>query len=121
MRTRVMDSEKHRDLGSWVGLQRAFAAVAGSCSAARAQCLKQVRDSRILDQLGFTWDEFCTGYAGISRGHGWRWNVESNLRSLQQTLHLQQPRSRSVDGVQKKLFTAICACLTARRAGIISP
>jgi hypothetical protein len=64
-----MDSEKHIDLGSWTGLQNAFAAVAGSCSAARAQCLKQVRDSRMLDDLGLTWDEFCQDYAGISRRH----------------------------------------------------
>lgn len=64
-----MDNEKHQDLGSWAGLQKAFAAVGGSCSAARAQCLKQVRDSHMLDDLGLTWDEFCTEYAGISRGH----------------------------------------------------
>ena len=64
-----MEHEKHQDLGSWTGLQNAFAAVAGSCSAARAQCLKQVRDSHLLDDLGLTWDEFCTEYAGISRGH----------------------------------------------------
>ena len=49
-----MDSEKHQDLGSWTGLQNAFAAVGGSCSAARAQCLKHVRDSRLLDDLGLT-------------------------------------------------------------------
>ena len=64
-----MDSEKHRDLGSWTGLQKAFAAVAGSCSAARAQCLKQVRDSGMLDDLGLTWEEFCHDYAGISHRH----------------------------------------------------
>lgn len=64
-----MDNEKHRDLGSWTGLQNAFAAVAGSCSAARAQCLKQVRDSRMLDDLGLTWDEFCSDYVGLSRRH----------------------------------------------------
>ena len=64
-----MDSEKHRDLGSWTGLQKAFAAVAGSCSAARAQCLRQVRDSHLLDDLGLTWEEFCQDYAGISRRH----------------------------------------------------
>jgi hypothetical protein len=69
MRKTLMDSEKQFDLGSWTGLQKAFAAVAGSCSAARAQCLKQVRDSQILDSLGLTWDEFCTEHAGISRGH----------------------------------------------------
>ena len=64
-----MDREKHQDLGSWLGLQKAFATVAGSCSAARAQCLKQVRDSHLLDELGLTWDEFCKDYAGISRPH----------------------------------------------------
>ena len=64
-----MDSEKHLDLGSWLGLQKAFAAVSGTCSAARAQCLKQVRESHILDDLGLTWDEFCKDYAGVSRPH----------------------------------------------------
>ncbi|HJT87609.1 MAG TPA: hypothetical protein VJ732_07125 [Bryobacteraceae bacterium] len=69
MRKTLMDSEKQFDLGSWTGLQKAFAAVAGSCSAARARCLKQVRDSGMLDDLGLTWDEFCKDYAGLSRGH----------------------------------------------------
>jgi len=64
-----MDSQKHLDLGSWVGLQKAFANVSSGCSAARAQCLKQVRDSHMLDDLGFTWEEFCTLHAGISRRH----------------------------------------------------
>src|SRR5690242_14115234 len=64
-----MDSEKQFDLGSWTGLQKAFAAVAGSCSAARAQCLRQVRDSHLLDDLGLTWEEFCTEHAGVSRRH----------------------------------------------------
>ena len=64
-----MDSQKQLDLGSWVGLQKAFANVSSGCSAARAQCLKQVRDSHMLDDLGFTWEEFCTLHAGISRRH----------------------------------------------------
>ena len=64
-----MDTQKQVDLGSWLGLQQAFAIVSGSCSAARAQCLRQVRDSKMLDSLGFTWDEFCKDYAGISRQH----------------------------------------------------
>ena len=64
-----MDTEKRIDIGSWLGLQQAFAIVSGSCSAARAQCLKQVRDSQMLDDLGFTWEEFCKDYAGISRAH----------------------------------------------------
>ena len=62
-----MDSQKQLDLGSWVGLQKAFANVSSGCAAARAQCLKQVRDSHMLDDLGFTWEEFCTEHAGITR------------------------------------------------------
>lgn len=64
-----MDTEKQLDLGSWTGLQQAFAIVSGSCSAARAQCLRQVRDSKMLDDLGLTWEEFCKEHAGISRAH----------------------------------------------------
>ena len=64
-----METEKQLELGSWLGLQRAFATVAGSCSAARAQCLKQVRESNVLEEAGLTWDEFCTQYAGLSRPH----------------------------------------------------
>ena len=64
-----MDSEKNIEFGSWVGLQQAFVVVTGSCTAARAQCLKQVRDSKMLDDLGLTWEEFCREHVGISRQH----------------------------------------------------
>jgi hypothetical protein len=74
-----MDDQKHIDLGSWTGLQKAFATVAGSCSAARAQCLKQVRESGMLDDLGLTWDEFCKDYAGLSRPH-----ADSLIRQYEQ-------------------------------------
>lgn len=58
--------------------------------------------------------------------YGRRWNIETDLRSLKQTVHLQHPRSRSVEALQKELLTAVCAynfvravmCLAARRAGI---
>jgi Transposase DDE domain len=58
--------------------------------------------------------------------YGERWNIETDLRSLKQTVHLQQLNARSVDGMEKELLTAICAynfvravmCLAARRAGI---
>jgi putative transposase len=58
--------------------------------------------------------------------YGRRWTIETDLRSLKRTVHLQQLKSRSVDGMEKELLTAICAynfvravmCLAARRAGI---
>lgn len=55
-----------------------------------------------------------------------RWNIETDLRSLKQTVHLQQLSSRSSDGLEKELLAAVCAynlvravmCLAARRSGI---
>src|SRR5690348_5587178 len=74
-----METEKQIEIGSWLGLQRAFATVAGSCSAARAQCLKQVRESHILEEAGLTWEEFCAAYAGVSRPH-----ADSLIRQYEQ-------------------------------------
>lgn len=58
--------------------------------------------------------------------YGQRWNIETDLRSLKQTVHLQQISSRSRDGMEKEILAAICAynlvravmCLAARRSGI---
>ena len=33
------------DLGIWLGRKQAFSVVAGRCSAADAECLRQIRDS----------------------------------------------------------------------------
>lgn len=60
--------------------------------------------------------------------YGQRWNIETDLRSLKRTVHLQQISARSPDGMEKELLTAICGynlvrtvmCLAARRAGIQS-
>ena len=53
-------------------------------------------------------------------------DIETDLRSLKRTVHLQQISSRSSEGMEKELLTAICAynlvravmCLAGRRAGI---
>lgn len=58
--------------------------------------------------------------------YGRRWNIETDLRALKRTVHLQQLRARSEDGIEKELLAAVCAynlvraviCLAARRAGI---
>ena len=58
--------------------------------------------------------------------YGKRWHIETDLRALKRTVQLQQIRSRSVEGLEKELLTAICAynlvravmCLAARRSGV---
>ena len=55
------------ELAAWVGRRQAFASLAGSCSAADAECLRQVRDRKQYRALNMTWEEFCEKRAGISR------------------------------------------------------
>jgi putative transposase len=41
--------------------------------------------------------------------YAWRWNVETDLRSLKQTLAMQQMTSKSVDMMEKELMLAMAA------------
>lgn len=63
--------DKHQDevvdLGTWIGRRQAFALVAGRCSAADAQCLRELRESRRYKLAGLTWEEACKQHAGICR------------------------------------------------------
>ena len=55
------------ELGTWLGRKQAFAELAGRCSAADAECLRQVRDRKMYRSLKMTWREFCKQRLGISR------------------------------------------------------
>jgi hypothetical protein len=55
------------DLGTWLGRKQAFAAMAGRCSAADAECLRTIRQKKLYRARGVTWQQFCTQYAGVSR------------------------------------------------------
>jgi hypothetical protein len=57
------------NLGAWLGRHQAFGMIANRCSAADAECLKNMRNSGEYRKLGLTWDEFCQNHAGISRTH----------------------------------------------------
>ena len=56
-------------LGVMLGSRRAFAAVAGRCSAADAECLRQVRDRKLYLSRAGTWEEFCPQLLGLSKTH----------------------------------------------------
>jgi len=63
-----MDSIKESiDAGIAIGRQQAFAVIAAKCSAAQALSLKNIKESRVYEQLGFTWDQYCPEYFGVSR------------------------------------------------------
>jgi hypothetical protein len=55
------------DLGAWIGRGQAFGVVANGCTAAQAECLRQISESGTYKQTGLTWDDFCHKYVGLSR------------------------------------------------------
>src|SRR5258708_1271104 len=57
------------DLGTCVGRRQAFGLIASKCSAADAECLKQIRDSKSYKSVASHWEEFCPRYLGLSRSH----------------------------------------------------
>jgi hypothetical protein len=57
------------ELGTWVGRRQAFGLIASKCSAADAECLKRIRETRQYKFIAETWDEFCPHYLGLSRVH----------------------------------------------------
>src|SRR5579872_4606964 len=65
--------EKPRDplleLGTWIGRRHAFGLISSRCSAADAECLKQLRETEQYKDLGMTWEDFCPRYLRISRVH----------------------------------------------------
>lgn len=55
------------DLGTWLGRRQAFALVAGRCSTADAECIRELRRNKRYRALKMTWDQFCVERLGISR------------------------------------------------------
>jgi hypothetical protein len=54
-------------LGTWLGRKQAFGAIAGRCSAADAECLRQMREQKTYLALGLNWEQFCKERVGMSR------------------------------------------------------
>src|SRR6266851_8129338 len=55
------------ELGTWVGRRQAYGLLATRSSAADAECLKRLRDSKEYKQAGITWEELCQRHLGVSR------------------------------------------------------
>jgi hypothetical protein len=55
------------ELGAWTGKSQAFNLIADQCKAAKAECLRQMGESRCHEVLGLTWEEFCQQRLGIAR------------------------------------------------------
>jgi len=60
------ESGEFLELGSWLGRKQAFAELAGRCSAADAECLRQVRHRKLHRKLKLSWREFCKQHLGMA-------------------------------------------------------
>ena len=67
------------ELGSWLGRGQAFGVIANGCTAAQAECLRQISESGSYKQTGLTWDDFCDQYVGLSRQR-----VDSLIKNLEE-------------------------------------
>src|SRR5690349_17800422 len=65
------------EIDRWLGRREAFAMLAGKCSAAQAESMRRVRDSKAYREKDWTWEECCVKGFGSSRR-----NVERTLRLL---------------------------------------
>ncbi len=54
------------ELGRWMGRRDAFGQVAGRCSAAEIESLRQIHDGRLYQSLNYTWEEFCSQNLKVS-------------------------------------------------------
>jgi hypothetical protein len=54
------------DLGMWLGRRQAFALMAGRCSAADAECIREARRNKRYRALKMTWEQFCVERLGIT-------------------------------------------------------
>src|SRR6185503_351222 len=63
------DAGEILDLGIALGQSRAFGLVAGRCSAAQAESLRQLREEKKYLKCSATWREFCSEYLKMNSGH----------------------------------------------------
>ena len=59
LKIEMSKTEEFFEIGAFTGRRQAFAALAGMCSAADAECLRRIRDGKMHKALRLTWEGFC--------------------------------------------------------------
>jgi hypothetical protein len=91
------------ELGAWLGRHQAFGMIANRCSAADAECLKQIRDSGHYKKLNLSWAKFCEERAGIGRVYADRLinhleEFGANYFRLSEVIHISAETYRLIAG-----------------------
>jgi hypothetical protein len=105
---RVQKADEVLELGAWMGRKQAFASLAGGCSAADAECLRQMRDHKRYRALGLTWKEFCQQKVGITR----QW-ADQVIRRLEE-FGPQYFRLAQATGISAEEYRRIAGALVER-------
>jgi hypothetical protein len=62
----------------WLGRREAFGMIAGRCSAADVECLRQIRESKRYLDMSRNWDDFCRVHLNSSRHR-----IDNAIRQLE--------------------------------------
>jgi hypothetical protein len=65
-------------LERWLGRREAFGMIAGRCSAADVECLRQIRNQKLYLDVSLNWQEFCRGPLRSSRK-----KIDTAIRQLE--------------------------------------
>jgi hypothetical protein len=63
-----MENTSIFEAGALTGRQQAFAMIASKCTYAQAVLLKEIHATRAYQELGLTWEQYCSRHAGMGRG-----------------------------------------------------
>jgi hypothetical protein len=71
--------ERALDLARWLGRREAFGTIAGRCSGADVECLRQIRNRKLFRTRARNWDEFCKKELRLSRR-----KIDDDIRHLEE-------------------------------------
>jgi hypothetical protein len=85
METKVQETlptMRDANLDRWLGRREAFGLIAGRCSAADVECLREIREKQLYLKVAKNWDEFCRVQLRSSRHR-----IDGAIRQLEKYGH----------------------------------
>ena len=94
------------ELGKWMGRHQAFGQMAGRCSAAEIESLRQIREGKLYQSVNCNWEEFCTQHLRVSAR-----TVERELANLRR-FGPAYFTVRQLARISTREYAAIAGCIT---------
>jgi hypothetical protein len=94
------------DLSRWLGRREAFGLMAGRCSAADAECMREIRHSKVYLSRAQDWPEFCVKYLHMSKSNA------NRLIGLLEKFGPEYFHIAQITGISAADYGAIAPCIT---------